>query len=48
MTDLQMLPVLFSDNWLVKLAEGWRLKDIATAEIWGAQWVVVMYREVPA
>lgn len=42
----EVLPILFSDSWIAKLAEGWRLKDIAEPEIWGAQWVVVLWRPI--
>jgi hypothetical protein len=43
----EILPILFTDRWLIKLAEGWRPKFVFEPEMWNAgHWVVVLWRPV--
>ena len=39
------LPVLFVDNWLVKLSQGWQMPFIAEPVQWGCSWVVMLWRD---
>lgn len=43
----EILPILFTDRWLIKLAEGWRLPFIVQPEQWNAgRWCVILWRPV--